>query len=145
MRHESKRSYRRRHWLVNRPFQLRFANHIVLFLCIISVATFAGVYFALRSTLRTFELSSYPVSVSLFATSELIIAIELLLLLPVAIWVAILFTHRVVGPMVRILNAINQMSTGNFAVHLTLRKGDSLKELAEAINCLAAYLQTRNK
>jgi len=131
--------------LVDRTFQFRFVRVLLLVLCFLTLAAMGGVYLALQVTLRTFELVRDPVSVSLFSTVGLFVALELLLISPLVAWIGILLTHKVAGPLVRIHAAVAQMTEGNFDVRLKLRKGDALEDLAEAMNRLAASLRGRSK
>ena len=140
----SARPYRRRQLIVDRSFQFRFVGVLLAVLCVLTVAALAGVYFALWMTLYTFELLHDPVSVSLFTTVGLLVALELLVIAPFVAWLGIVLTHKVAGPLVRIQAALSQMTEGKFDIHITLRKGDALVELAEAINRLAAYLRSRS-
>ena len=139
------RSYRRRRVLVDRSFQFRFVRVLLLVLSFLTIAALGGVYLALQVTLRTFELVRDPVSVSLFSTVGLFVALELLLISPLVAWIGILLTHKVAGPLVRIHAGVAQMTEGNFDVHLKLRKGDALEDLAEAINRLATFLRSHSK
>ena len=135
------RPYQRRQWLVNRQLQLRFVRAMVLVLCIMAVATMASVCVATRFLLAAFELAQEPLFVWLMKTLCWLIALELMVITPFVIWFGVRLTHKVAGPLVRILAAIQQMAQGDFSTHLTLRKGDSLTELAEAVNFLAASLR----
>ena len=137
------RPYHRRQWIVNRKLQFRFIRAIVLFLFLVLLATFAAIYAALWSTLYTFELLQDPVTVSIFTVAGWLLALELLLLTPIMIWIGIRLTHKVAGPLVRIRAALAQLTAGHADLHLTLRKGDELLELAEDINRLAASLRAR--
>lgn len=134
---------RRRQWVVNRSLQFRFVGVMIFVLCLLTMAALAAVYSALWTTLSLFELLDDPVTVSLFTMVGLIVALQLLLVLPFVVWFGIRLTHRVAGPLVRIQAAISHMASGDFNVHLTLRKGDALPELADAINRLAASLRER--
>ena len=63
-------------------------------------------------------------------------------------WAVIRFTHRVYGPVVPILRAINEFNNGNFDARIQLRKSDELNEVAEALNNLAKnlrYFRVRSK
>ena len=135
------RPYRRRQWLVNRQLQLRFVKAMVLVLCVMALAAMAAVYLAVKITLSSFELSHDPLFVSLLNAVCWLIALELVVVTPFVVWFGIRLTHKVAGPLVRINAAIQQMIRGDFNIHLTLRKGDSLVELADAINALAANLR----
>lgn len=135
--------YRRRQWIVNPPFQYQFVGRMLLLLLLLAVGALAGVYLALWMTLKTFELTREPWAVAQLTTVGLLVTIEMLLLAPVVIWIGIRMTHRVAGPLVRINAALQHMAQGNYDVHLTLRKGDSLIELANAINTLSSSLRSR--
>ena len=137
----TQRTYRRRHWLVNPSLQYRFIGVMLLVLLILTVGALGSVYLALWTTLRTFDLVREPLAVSQLTTVGLMVTFELLILAPVVVWIGIRLTHRVAGPLVRITAALQQLSSGDFNVYLKLRKGDSLVELAEAINHLAASLR----
>lgn len=135
-------SYRRQRWLVNRPLQLRFVKAMVLVLCVTAAAAVAAVYLAVWVTLSSFELSHDPLIVSLFNTVCWMIVLELLLVTPLVVWFGVRLTHKVAGPLVRIDAALHRLARGDFNVHLTLRRGDSLVELADAINALAATMRS---
>jgi len=137
------RSYRRRTVIVDRTFQFRFVGVLLALLFVLTFGALVSVYLALWYTLYTFELLNDSVTVSLFTTVGLMVALELLLIGPFVAWMGILLTHRVSGPLVRIQAALSQMRKGKFDVHLTLRKGDALVELAESVNQLTASLRDR--
>lgn len=117
---------------------------MLLVLLLMTVAALGSVYLALWMTMRTFDVMSEPLAVAELTTVGLMVTMELLLLAPVVIWVGIRLTHKVAGPLVRIHAAVQQLAHGDYNVHLTLRKGDSLIDLADAVNHLAETLRTRH-
>ena len=135
------RAYRRRQWIVNPTFQYRFIGILLLLLLSLTAGALVSVYVALWVTLRTFDLVNQPLAVAQLSTVGLLVTVELLIFAPVLVWIGVRLTHKVAGPLVRINAAVQQMAQGDFNIHLTLRKGDSLVELAEAINTLAASLR----
>ncbi|MBI4004225.1 MAG: hypothetical protein HY353_04305 [Candidatus Omnitrophica bacterium] len=139
------RPHRRQHWLVNRSFQFRFVRAMVLVLFVMAAAAVLGIYAAIWFTLYSFELVNDRYLVALFNTVSWTVVLELILLVPVVTWLGILVTHKVAGPLVRIRAALFQMTQGNFDIHLTLRKGDALTDLAEDINRLATFLRSRSR
>ena len=143
MTKSSTRPYRRRQWIVNRALQFHFIGVMLLILCALTLAALAGVYSALWITLNLFDLLDDPVSISLFTMVGLIVVLELLVVAPIVGWIGIGLTHKVAGPLVRIQAALTKMSEGDFDVHLTLRKGDMLGELANLINRLSTSLRNR--
>lgn len=135
--------WRRRQWLVNRPLQFRFVKATVFILLLMAISAVAAVYLAVWITLSSFELTQDALIMSLLNTICWTIMLELLVLTPIVIWVAIRLSHKVAGPLVRIRSALTQMCAGEFDVHIGLRKGDELAELAELTNRLAASLRQR--
>ena len=138
------RTYRRRHWLVNPGLQFRFVRAMLLVLLLMAVAAVLGIYLATRVTLYSFELLQETYLVALFNTVSWTVVLELIVLVPIVSWLGIRLTHKVAGPLVRIHAALSEMSQGNFDIHIRLRKGDALGELADDINRLAAFLRSRS-
>jgi signal transduction histidine kinase len=138
---------RRRGWFVKPPLQLRFIRVLLLAVVGIAAAVLASVYLALWVTLSTFELQRDPVTVALFRNVALFVTVALLVAAPLLLWaltwIGIRLTHRFAGPLIRVMVAIDQMTRGNFDVHLAVRKGDELADLAEDINRLAASIRSR--
>ena len=135
------RPYRRRHWLVNRPLQLAFVRAMLVVLGVMVGGALAAVYLAIRMTLSAYELSQDVLAVSLLTTVFWVMLLELLVLVPAIAWIGILLTHKVAGPLVRIRAALAKMTQGERDIHITLRKGDALVDLAEDINRLAETLR----
>lgn len=140
---------RRRQWMVNRPFQMRFIVGGLLIAIATALLVLAGVYLALWLTLQIFELHREAVTVQLFKNVALFVSLGVVIVAPVAIWglwkMALISTHQVAGPLVRIMGALKQMRGGDFNVQLRLRKGDVLDELAEAVNQLAEALRRHGR
>ena len=144
MTSKGERSYQRRRLVVNPPFQYRFVGVMLLLLLALTLGALGSVYLALWLTLRTFEVASEPLAVAQLTSVGLLVTLELLLVAPIVIWVGVRLTHKVAGPLVRINAALQRMAQGDYSVHLTLRKGDSLVELADAVNALATFLRSRS-
>src|SRR3989338_7239461 len=138
------RPYRRQHWLVNRGLQFRFVRAMLLVLLLMALAAVLGVYLALWFTLYSFELLQDTYLVALFTTVSWTVVLELIVLVPIVSWFGVRITHQVAGPLVRIRAAIADMVQGRFDIHIRLRKGDTLTELAEDINRLAESLRNRS-
>ena len=136
-------AYKRRQFLVNRPLQLSFVRAMLLILLLMASAALAAMRMAVHVTLFTYELSDGALLKALFDTVFWIIVLEMIVLAPFVIWMGILLTHKVAGPLVRIHAALAQMAEGRFDIHISLRKGDALVELADAINRLALSLRNR--
>mgnify|MGYP003394692249 CR=1 FL=1 len=135
---------RRRRLIVDRAIQLPFVKALVLVLCVVTAACLAAVFLAVRITLSTYELANDALIVALLNTVFWLVMVELVVLLPFVIWFGVWVTHKVAGPLVRIQAALAQMSRGDYQVHMRLRKGDRLMDLAELINRLAEEIRRRS-
>ena len=139
-----RRTYRRRRLLVNRSLQFPFVNAMVLTLCAMAAACLAAVFLAVRITLSTYELSNDTLVVAFFNTIFWLVMVEVAVIIPFVVWFGIWLTHKVAGPLVRIQAGLAQMSRGDYHVHVRLRKGDLLMDLAELINHLASEIRRRS-
>ena len=134
---------RRRHWLVEPTYQLKVTGAFLAFVLLFEAISLGLMYYALWDTWRALELWHERVFVALFNAVAWMVLVELIVALPILVVIGILVTHRFVGPLHRIKAALDQIGQGNFVVHLKLRKGDVLTELAESVNRLAGSLQRR--
>ncbi len=137
--------YRRQHYLVNPPLQYQFIGVMLFVLLILTIGALGSVYIALWLTLKTYDMVADPVAVSQLTTVGLVVTFELLIIAPVVVWIGLRLTHRVAGPLIRIVKALQQLAAGDYSVRVKLRRGDSLTEVADAINLLAEALQSRRR
>lgn len=56
----------------------------------------------------------------------------------------VLVSHKFYGPQVPILRSLRALREGNRAEKVHLRKGDELREIAEAVNQLADSLSAKS-
>ena len=143
MKTAGERPYRRKQFWVDRTLQLPFITVMLLVLLLMGLTLLGSVYVTLWWVLRTFDLLSDPTTVALFTTVGLTVTLEVLIVAPLVIIVGVLLTHKVAGPLVRVKAALEQMRQGNFDVHLRLRKGDLVDDVADHVNRLAAALRQR--
>ena len=137
--------FKRRQYLVDRPFQLRFVSQ--LFLTVLAVA---GLSCLGSSTLLWRQLyvpggsaQTPMLSAALMAVAATLL-IELLLAIPIIFYLGITQSHSIIGPMKRIQATLAAIGNGDFSRRLILRKGDVLQELAESINAMAEALARRS-
>ena len=135
--------YKRKQYLVDRAYQLRFVTR--LFLIILLVATASALVSSIlvwRNTYTPGQTSQEVFIVALVAIASTLL-VELLLAIPLIFVLGIRQSHRIVGPMNRIKQVLAAIGQGDFSKRITLRQGDALEELAEAINQMAERLQQR--
>jgi len=70
-----------------------------------------------------------------------VLGITLALLLPIMLWVGVLVTHRIAGPVYRFETYLLSVIRGERPGNCTLRKGDELVDLCHTINAATAPLR----
>ena len=135
----------RKRYFVEKKLQMRFARFVLGFMLTGCVVTGLAVFYATFMILSQRLVGIYPQSrlVEIFHSLYGALFLALLLVTPVIFYAAIPLSHRVAGPLPKIYQALREIGTGKFDVHITLRKKDELKELAETINAMAAQLKDR--
>ena len=138
------RKNRRRLRLIRPRLQMR------LILAFAGVATLALV---LQNLLVSYVLTDIAASLPgdgnllLEATADRLLAvcgISLLVLLPLTLWVGVLVTHRVAGPLSRIESFLKQALAGQVKQECQLRSGDELQELCGLVNQATSELRQRH-
>ena len=135
-------AYKRRQYLVDRAYQLRFVTRLFLILLAIAATTCLVSSGLLWRNMYAPHPEASPalITAALIAVS-LTILVELLIAVPIVFFFGIRHTHRVVGPLQRIKHTLEAIGAGDFSQRLTLRDGDVLQDLAKAINEMAEQLQ----
>ena len=136
---------RRKKIFVDRGLQLRFARFVILFVFASSLLTGLTIFYTTFLMLGERLADVYPQGrlVSIFRSVHLVFFVNLLILLPVIFYGAIVFSHRIAGPLPKIYQALREIGKGNFDVNLVLRKHDELKELSDVINDTARNLRQK--
>jgi nitrogen fixation/metabolism regulation signal transduction histidine kinase len=136
---------RRKQFMVDRGLQLRFARLALFFILSCCALTAAIVFYTTFTSLSEKLVGIYPQTRldGIFHSAYVSVSLGLLLVAPVIFYGAIVFSHRVAGPLPKIYQALRDIGGGHFDVKVTLRKKDELKELADEINAMAAKLKER--
>ena len=135
-------AFKRRQFLVDRGYQLKFITKVLFLLLAI-----AGITCITASALlwRNMYSAHQDVSPTLITTAliaiSLTLLVELVIAVPVVFYFGIRHTHRGVGPINRIKRTLQAIGEGDFTQRLVLREGDVLEDLAKAINEMAERLQ----
>lgn len=136
--------YRRKQYLVDRTYQLRFVTRVFLVVLMVAVVSSLISTGLLWVNMYRPDLESHtPLIASLIAVATALL-IELLLAIPIVFFLGIRQSHRIVGPMNRIKRTLEAIGNGDFSQRITLRQGDALEELAKSINQMAESLQQRS-
>jgi len=135
--------FRRKRYLIKRGMQFRYIGIVFALVILASIVTGYTV-FATGWTLLGEKLASvYPQGrlVYVFRTTNMALMRNLLLVSPFIFLLALIFSHKVAGPVYRIEKSIDEIAGGNLMLKVKLRKGDELKDLAEIINVMTENLR----
>ena len=133
----------RKQYLVDRTYQLRFVARLLIVIFMIAMTSSLIASAILWKSMYSNDLEQQAHIVSGLVGIAMTLLIELLLAIPILYYLGIRQTHRVVGPLKRMMRAIEAIGQGDFSQRLILRKGDVLEELAQTINRMAESLQKK--
>lgn len=135
----------RRQVFTDRGLQLRFARFVLAIAAGGALLTGLAVFYTTYLILGDKLSQVYPQSqlVSVFRKVHLAMLLSMVSVLPFIFYAALVFSHRIAGPLPKIYKALRAIGDGQFDQKLVLRKKDELRELAEVINEMAAKLKQR--
>lgn len=139
------KKYKRSQYIVEKNIQYRYVELILINLLIFFIITVAVIYFSGWRELIQKLSNVYPQAMMVGILNKIYLRlwIGFLLLLPIAFISAILASHKIAGPLVRIKRSLNQMISGDYNLTVKLRKGDHLQDVAELLNKLVASIKNK--
>ena len=140
----SQRPYKRKQYLVDRSYQLRFVTRVfvvVLLVAVISSLISTGLIW---KTMYQPELESHTPLIAALVAVATTLLFELLLAIPIVFYLGIRQSHRIVGPINRLKKSLEAIGNGDFSQRITLRQGDALEGLAKSVNQMAESLLRRS-
>ncbi|MFH1478525.1 MAG: HAMP domain-containing protein [Candidatus Omnitrophota bacterium] len=129
---------RRREYIVKTGLQFRYVG-VVLALVLFAFSVSGFTVFVTGWSLFTQKLAAvYPQGRLLYVLRGINLALlkNLLFILPIVFLLAVLFSHKIAGPVLRIERTIDEIRKGNLAKRIKLRTGDELWDLADTINTM---------
>jgi len=133
--------------VINRHFRTRFIAIIsVLLLLALSISAAFFYYYANKELGDTYREKIYTIAQfrAAIIKDTLLIFISPLLISAIFIIITIiLYTHRIVGPLVRIRTIAQQITEGNLEILVKFRRKDAIKALADSLNNLSVRYKDR--
>lgn len=134
--------FRRKRFLIKKELQFRYIRLVFILALLASLVTGYTVFATGWALLGEKLASVYPQGrlVYVFRTTNIALVRNLLLISPLIFIFALLFSHKIAGPVYRISRDLGEIAKGNLALKIRLRKGDELQDLATEINNMTSKL-----
>lgn len=132
---------KRRQLIVDKKFQMRYVGTVFWFT--VGMIIIGGIFsfltislFFIKNGLQS-NINEYILLVKALLVT---LGIQVLFTAVIVYWEGLYLTHKMVGPMVRIKKALEDIGQGDFAVRVNLRRADEFQDVALWINKMAENL-----
>ncbi len=138
MTQAGKPKFKRTKYLISTRLQLRYVGIILLLMFVTAAICSYIVYYTVMILMGEKLASVYPQGrlMAIINMVNIRMLLSLLFITPLVTVVGIFLSHKIAGPIYRIEKFLGDMSAGNLAQRIVLRKGDELMSVAEKINVL---------
>jgi methyl-accepting chemotaxis protein len=139
---------RRGHYLIDKNFQINF---IFKFCATVIIASFiiGALVFYLTQNSTTVAIENTKVTVK--STAAFILPVLILTVVVVSFFsslvlsgMALIISHRIVGPLYRLRKEIEMLKEGDFTKQFQVRNKDNLKDLAKSLADMSGTLRKRH-
>jgi len=135
----------RKQLLVNKLYQVPFASRMVLLMFALTSGSFVLAMGVLWRHLHSTDLQARYYVIAGLMGCAITLLIELILMIPILYYYGLYQSHRIVGPVQRIIAVLDAVGKGDYSQRLTIRSGDVLEDVAGAINRTTEQLEQRRR
>lgn len=134
----AKSVFRRRQYIIKKGLQFRYIGLVFGLALVASLVTGWTVFATGWHFLGEKLASVYPQGrlIYVFRATNFALIRNLFLVSPLVFILALLFSHRIAGPVYRIEKTLDEIAKGNLGLKIRLREGDELVDLAYMINSM---------
>ncbi|MFH1238577.1 MAG: methyl-accepting chemotaxis protein [bacterium] len=126
------KSKRRRSYIVNKNFQLRYIGVMAFLLLAATIMVGITIYYQMgRLIVENSEVVGIPAFLNTVTVTLLIWAGFIIALI---VFFGLFISHRIAGPLKRLEDSIIKVGQGNLSKYAQIRKGDEFKELVDIFN-----------
>ncbi len=138
------RGEQRRYFFVQKRLQSKYI--LVAVVCSLLAALLTGGMYALYwSIANKVIIGENPAMWNTYREANIVVGCILVLWLVLVTIASLVTSNKIFGPLGRIQSYIKRVGEGNFEERITLRKGDDLMPLADALNEMAENLKRRTQ
>lgn len=138
---------KRKRFLIRKKFQLKYSGLILSVIFLSALVSGYTIYYNVWYHLGGKLAAVYPQGrlIEIFRFVNVRLALNMFFVSLLCAGVGIMVSHRIAGPVYRMIKFLDSLSEGNYERRIKLRKRDELKDLAEAINRLVERLDKEKK
>jgi signal transduction histidine kinase len=139
---------RRKNYLIDKDFQISFISKFCAIVIFSSFVVGALVFYSTRNS-TTVAIENTRVIVK--STADFIFPVLILITAVVAFFssillslMALIISHRILGPLYRLRKEIDMLKEGDFTKQFQIRNKDNLKDLAKSLAEMSGTLRRRH-
>lgn len=131
--------FKRKQFIVARKFQIKYAGIILLLMFLTAGFCSYAIYYTTMILFGEKLASVYPQGqlVSIVKLVNMRILLSIMIISPFVGFLGIFLSHKIAGPIYRIEKSLDTMASGDLSFRITLRRGDEMVTLADAVNRLS--------
>ncbi len=127
----------RRNFLIQKDFQLKYAGFLILTILAISALVVLTVNLSIWAAVeKGVSPQAQAIIDQILHNMNVLFMFEIPLVLIISVFAAIIFSHKVAGPVYRLQQAAMQVVRGDLTSNVHLRRDDELKTLSSAFNSM---------
>ena len=142
-----KKFRRRTRLFITGRFQIRYISLILFFMFMTAVLAGYTVYVTTWVMFGEKLAAVYPQGLLLDIVKQvnMVLFLRLILLSPLVIFIGLVLSNRIAGPIYRIQKFLQKVSNGRYKNDLELREKDELQDLAGSLNLLVSKLRSERQ
>lgn len=125
----------RKKFLIQKDFQLKYVGFILLTIVAVSAIVVLTVHLSIWAVLQKGVSPQVQATVEeILHNMNVLFMFEIPIVLLIAAFAGIMFSHKIAGPVYRLEKAARQVALGDLTSNVHLRRDDELKNLSSAFN-----------
>ena len=132
----------RRNFLIQKDFQLKYVGFLILTILAISSLVVLTVNLSIWAVVeKGISPQAQAIIDQILHNMNVLFMFEISIVLIISVFAAIIFSHKVAGPVYRLQQAAMQVVRGDLTSSVHLRRDDELKTLSSAFNSVVDNMQ----
>lgn len=134
----------RKNYFIAKEMQSKFIVTLMLLIFLVSVITVCNVYVIYEYVQSNITAGApnrgfFQVAIDLMGYRLFLIGLVNIIIVAI---IGVFYSHQFAGPSYKIAKSINQIAQGDLSFKVTLRKSDTMHEIAESLNVMVDNFRT---